>query len=137
MEVFSSIWILVIVFLFLFLISCRYMSTIHLSPSLFPSLPLSVSQSLDELKIDTLKDVFHKITSIRNFTGIRNRTPESYIRSILMKHTKRFMVSTGAARKKFVNEITWIFYMWINDKPLKNAAVKMVHVIPSKTLAIL
>lgn len=58
------------------------MSTIHPSPSLFPSLPLSVSQSLDELKIDTLKDVFHKITSIRNFTGIRNRTPES----IYQKH---------------------------------------------------
>ena len=44
------------------------------------------------------------------------------------------MVPTGASGKKFLNEITRLFDQWANDTPLKNIALKTIHVIPALLL---
>ena len=41
-----------------------------------------------------------------------------------------FLLPTGAAGKKSINEITRIMYLWINDTPMKDIAFKAIHVMP-------
>ena len=46
-------------------------------------------------------------------------------------HWKRnlFMVPSGVARKKYVEEITRLLNLWIQDSPLKSIALKAIYVI--------
>ena len=51
-----------------------------------------------------------------------------------------FIVPTGAAGKKFIDEISRLLNLWTNDTPLKNIALKAIYVMlalglqkPSKT----
>ena len=45
-----------------------------------------------------------------------------------------FMVPTGAARKKITDEISRLLNLWTNDTPLKNKALKAIHVMPALLL---
>ena len=45
-----------------------------------------------------------------------------------------FLLPTGAAGKKFITEMTRLMYTWINDNPMKNIALKAVHVMPALIL---
>ena len=40
------------------------------------------------------------------------------------------MVPTGAAGKRFIDEISRFLNLWTNDTPLKNIALKAIHVMP-------
>ena len=44
------------------------------------------------------------------------------------------MVPTGAAGKKFIDEIARLLNLWTNDTPLKNIALKATHVTPALLL---
>ena len=44
------------------------------------------------------------------------------------------MVPTGAAHKKFINEIAGILNFWTNDTPLKNNVLKAMHIMPALLL---
>ena len=44
------------------------------------------------------------------------------------------MVSTGAAGKKFLDDIFRILSLWTNDTLLKNKALKVIHVMPTLLL---
>ena len=41
------------------------------------------------------------------------------------------MVPSGAARKKYIEEITRLLKLWIQDSPLKSIALKAIHVTPA------
>ena len=79
-------------------------------------------------------------SNIQTFIG----TPilQVYIRKIWKKHIIKtvcwhkniFMVPTGAASKKFVNEISRLLNQWINDMPLKNIVLKAIYVTPAPLL---
>ena len=51
-------------------------------------------------------------------------------------HWKRnlFMMSIGVARKKYVEEITHLLKLWIQDSPLKSIALKAIYVMPALLL---
>ena len=51
-------------------------------------------------------------------------------------HWKRnlFMMPSGAAGKKYIEEITRLLKLWIQDSPLKSIALKAVNVIPASLL---
>ena len=51
-------------------------------------------------------------------------------------HWKRnlFKMSCGAAGKKYIEEITRLLKLWIQDSPLKSIALKAVNVIPALLL---
>ena len=42
-----------------------------------------------------------------------------------------FMVPTGAAGKKFIDEISRVLNLWTNNMPLKNIVLKAIHVMPA------
>ena len=44
------------------------------------------------------------------------------------------MVPTGAAGKKFIGEISRLLNIWTNIAPLKNIALKAIHVMPALLL---
>ena len=44
------------------------------------------------------------------------------------------MVSTGAARKKFINETTKMINFWTENSPLKLIAFKALHIMPALLL---
>ena len=45
-----------------------------------------------------------------------------------------FIVPTGAAGKKFIDEISRLLNLWTNNKSLKNIALKAIHVMPALLL---
>ena len=47
-------------------------------------------------------------------------------------HWKRnlFMMPSGAVGKKYIEEITRLLKLWIQDSPLKSIALKTIHVMP-------
>ena len=45
-----------------------------------------------------------------------------------------FMVPTGAACKKIIDEISRLLNIWTNDTPLKTVALKAIHVMPALLL---
>ena len=45
-----------------------------------------------------------------------------------------FMVPTRAAGKKFIDDISRLLNLWTNDTPLKNIALKAIHVVPALLL---
>ena len=42
-----------------------------------------------------------------------------------------FMMPTRAAGKKLIDEISRLLNLWTNDTPLKNIALKGIHVMPA------
>ena len=51
-------------------------------------------------------------------------------------HWKRnlFMLPSGAAEKNYIEEVTRLMKLWINDTPLRETALKAVHVMPALLL---
>ena len=51
-------------------------------------------------------------------------------------HWKRnlFMMPSGAAVKKYIEEITSLLKLWIQDSPLKSIALKAIHGMPALLL---
>ena len=45
-----------------------------------------------------------------------------------------FMRPNGAAGKQFVDEISKLLNIWTNDTPLKNIALKAIHLMPALLL---
>ena len=45
-----------------------------------------------------------------------------------------FMVPTGGAGKKFIDEISRLLNLWTNDTSLRNTAWKAIHVMPALLL---
>ena len=41
-----------------------------------------------------------------------------------------FMLPSGASGKKYVEEVTRLMKLWIQDTPLKSVSLKAVHVMP-------
>ena len=44
------------------------------------------------------------------------------------------MVPTGAAGKKVIDETSRLLHQWTNNTPLKNIALKAIHVMPALLL---
>ena len=51
-------------------------------------------------------------------------------------HWKRhlFILLSGAAGKNYIEEVAHLMKLWINDTPLREIALKAVHVIPALLL---
>ena len=45
-----------------------------------------------------------------------------------------FFLPKGAAGKSFINEMTWMINAWVYDTPIKNIALKALHVMPALLL---
>ena len=45
-----------------------------------------------------------------------------------------FMMPSGVAGKKYVEEITPLLKLWLQDSPLKSIILKAIHVIPALLL---
>ena len=45
-----------------------------------------------------------------------------------------FLLPIGAAGKRFVNEMTRMINAWVFDTPIKNIALKAMHVMPALLL---
>ena len=41
-----------------------------------------------------------------------------------------FMLPSGAAGKRYVEEVTRLMKLWIQDTPLKSISLKAVHIMP-------
>ena len=41
------------------------------------------------------------------------------------------MLPTGASGKKYIDEITCVFNLWVNNTPYKSIAPLVVHVMPA------
>ena len=44
------------------------------------------------------------------------------------------MFPSGAAGKRFVNELNRLLNFWTNQSPLKNVSIKTIHVMPALLL---
>ena len=44
------------------------------------------------------------------------------------------MLPSGAAGKNYMDEVTLLMKLWINDTPLRKIALKAVHVMPALLL---
>ena len=44
------------------------------------------------------------------------------------------MLPSGAAGKNYIEKVTRLMKLWINDTPLRKIALKAVHVIPALLL---
>ena len=55
---------------------------------------------------------------------------EAYNQIVYWRKVHIFMVPTGSAGKKFIDEISKILNLWTNNKPLKNIALKANRVMP-------
>ena len=45
-----------------------------------------------------------------------------------------FMLPSGAAGKRYVEEVTRLMKLWIQDTPLKSISLKAAHVMPALLL---
>ena len=66
-------------------------------------------------------------------TQFANELNNTYEKSV---HWKRnlFMLPSGAAEKNYIEEVTRLMKLWINDTPLRETALKAVHVMPALLL---
>ena len=62
-----------------------------------------------------------------------NDLNQAYDRIVFWKKNM-FLLPTGAAGKKFIAELTRLMYAWVNDTPMKNIALKAIHVMPALIL---
>ena len=44
------------------------------------------------------------------------------------------MLPSGAAEKNYIEEVTRLMKVWINDTPLREIALKAVHIMPALLL---
>ena len=44
------------------------------------------------------------------------------------------MMPSGATEKKYIDEVTRLLKLWIQDLPLKSIALKAIHVMPALLL---
>ena len=59
---------------------------------------------------------------------------EEAYNQIVYWHKNVFVVPTGAAGKKFIDEISTLLNLWTNNTLIKNIALKAIHVMPALLL---
>ena len=66
--------------------------------------------------------------------SVYQRNLEEAYEQIVYWRKNVFMVPTGAAGKKFIDETSRLLDQWTNNTPLKNIALKAIHVMPALLL---
>ena len=66
--------------------------------------------------------------------GVEQKDLEEAHNQIVYWRKNIFMVLTGAAGKKFIDEITRLLHLLTSNMPLKNVVLKVIHVIPALLL---
>ena len=66
--------------------------------------------------------------------GVYQKDLEEACNQIVYRRKNIFTVPTGATGKKFINEISRLINLWTKDTPLKNIALKAIHVMPALLL---
>ena len=62
----------------------------------------------------------------------QNASVTAFTVSELLRENKQGLkLLTGAAGKKFIDEISRLVNLWTNDTPLQNIALKAIHVMPA------
>ena len=98
-----------------------------------------LEENYDQENTHRLQDMPHKPVSKPFYwnekpgTTVINELNNVY-EKIVYSRKNLFLLPTRAAEKSFINEMTQIINAWVYDTPIKNIALKALHIMPALLL---